>query len=45
MKKEYIRPEMKKVELKQRTMILAASTDDYGMKRSLMSSEEVDEAW
>ena len=43
-KKEYMKPMMKTVELKQRTMILAGSVDAYGMKKSLQD-DEVDEAW
>ena len=41
-KKEYMKPTMNTVELKQRTMILAGSS--YGMKTEL-SEEEADEAW
>lgn len=46
-KKEYMKPTMKTVELKQRTMILAGSVDAYGMNRNLQSDpeDEVDEAW
>ena len=43
-KKEYMKPTMRTVELKQRTMILAGSLDKYGMSKSLQS-EEVEEAW
>lgn len=43
-KKEYMKPTMKTVELKQRTMILAGSVDAYGMKNSVQD-DEVDEAW
>lgn len=43
-KKEYMKPTMKTVELKQRTMILAGSVDAYGMKMSVQD-DEVDEAW
>ena len=46
-KKEYMKPTMKTVELKQRTMILAGSVDTYGMNRNLQSNseDEVDSAW
>ena len=46
-KKEYMKPTMKTVELKQRTMILAGSVDEYGMNRNLQSNseDEVDSAW
>ena len=43
-KKEYMKPTMKTVELKQRTMILAGSADAYGMNKSLQN-EEVSSAW
>ena len=36
---------MKTVELKQRTMILAGSADAYGMNKTLIEDEEVDEGW
>ena len=45
MKREYIKPTMQAVELKQRTMILSASTDEYGMNRNLNRTEVVEEAW
>ena len=46
-KKEYMKPTMKTVELKQRTMILAGSVDAYGMNRNLQSDseDEVEVAW
>ena len=44
MKKTYTKPAMHVVELKQRTMILAGSLDEYGMNKSLRS-EEAEEAW
>ena len=44
-KKEYMKPTMKTVELKQRTMILAGSVDAYGMNKTLIEDEEVDEGW
>ena len=44
-KQEYMKPTMQIVELRQRTMILSASTDEYGMNRNLNRTEEVDEAW
>ena len=43
-KKEYMKPTMRTVELKHRTMILAGSADTYGMNKSVQE-EEVDEAW
>ena len=43
-KKEYMKPTMKTVDLKQRTMILAGSVDAYGMNKSVQN-DEVDEAW
>jgi len=43
-KKEYMKPTMKTVELKHRTMILAGSVDEYGMNKKLQS-EEVDEGY
>ena len=44
-KKAYIKPTMQTVELKQRQMILAGSADAYGMNKTLIEDEEVDEAW
>ena len=48
-KKEYMKPAMLTVELKQRTMILAGSLDQYGMNRQLQGTsdpdDEVDSAW
>ena len=45
MKKIYVKPMMQTVELNQRTMILSTSTDAYGMNKSLVASDEVEEAW
>ena len=48
-KKAYMKPTMKTVELKHRTMILAGSLDQYGMNRQLQGTsdpeDEVDSAW
>ena len=48
-KKEYMKPTMRTVELKHRTMILAGSLDQYGMNRQLQGTsdpdDEVDEGW
>lgn len=44
-KKEYMKPTMRTVELKHRTMILAGSVDTYGMNKTLIEDEEVDEGW
>ena len=46
-KKAYMKPTMRTVELKHRTMILAGSVDTYGMNRNLQSNseDEVDSAW
>ena len=44
-KKEYMKPTVQTVELKQRTMILAGSMDEYGMNKSVIEDEEVDEDW
>lgn len=44
-KKEYMKPTMRTVELKQRTMILAGSVDAYGMNKSVQDDEEVESAW
>ena len=44
MKKEYMKPTTRTVELKQRTMILTESSDAYGMERNLQN-ETVEEAW
>ena len=43
MKKQYMKPSMQIVELKQRTMILTMS-EQHGMNCNLQS-EEVNEAW
>ena len=49
-KKAYMKPAMRTVELRQRTMILAGSTDSYGMNRQLQGTsgdpdDEVESAW
>lgn len=44
MKQEYMKPTMRIVKLQHRASILTASTDEYGMNRSLQE-EEVNEAW
>ena len=48
-KKAYMKPTMKTVELKHRTMILAGSVGAYGMNRQLQGTsnpaDEVDDAW
>ena len=48
-KKAYMKPTMRTVELKHRTMILAGSADAYGMNRQLRgrnnSDDEVTDAW
>ena len=44
MKKEYMNPTMKVVEIKHRCHILAGSTDPNGMENKLQN-EMVDEAW
>ena len=43
-KKEYMKPTLTVVELKQQTMMLAGS-DNYGMDVNLQEEEVVDEAW
>ena len=43
-KKEYMKPTMRTVVLKHRTMILTGSVDQYGMNRRLQD-EEVDEGY
>lgn len=43
-KKEYMKPSMKVVELRQKHHILVGSLDSNGMNKSLQN-EEVDEAW
>ena len=47
-KKEYMKPTMRTVELKHRTMILAGS-DNYGLNRQLQGTsnpdDEVEYAW
>ncbi len=44
MKKEYMKPAMKVVELRHKCQILAGSIDEYGMNNSVQS-DEVDEGW
>ena len=44
-KKEYMKPSMKVVELQQKCQILAGSLDSNGMNRSLIEDEEVTEGW
>ena len=44
-KKDYMKPTMRTVELKHRTMILAGSPDAYGMDKNLIEDEEVTEGW
>ncbi len=44
-KKEYMKPTMQTVALKQRTAILTVSLDEYGMDKSLIEDEEVIEGW
>lgn len=44
-KKEYMKPTVKSVELKQRRKILAGSADAYGMNKKVIEDEEVDNAW
>ena len=48
-KKAYMKPTMRTVELKHRTMILAGSLDQYGMNRQLQGTsdpdDEVENAW
>ena len=48
-KKAYMKPTMRTVELKHRTMILAGSLDQYSMNRQLQGTsdpdDEVDSAW
>ena len=40
-KQEYMKPVMRTVELKHRTMILAGSVDSNGMNKKLQTTEEV----
>ena len=42
-KKEYMKPTMRTVELKHRTMILTGSVDRYGMNKRLQATEPTDE--
>ena len=44
-KKEYMKPTMQTVVLEQRTMILAGSLNEYGMNKSVIEDQEVDEGW
>ena len=44
MKKEYMKPSMEVMELKQQCLILAGSVDTNGMNDILLN-EEVDEGW
>ena len=44
-KKEYMKPSLKVVELQQNCHILVGSADVYGMNKSLVEEEEVDEGW
>ena len=45
-KQEYMKPVMRTVELKHRTMILAGSVDSNGMNKKLRTDDEpVDEGW
>ena len=49
-KKVYMKPTMRTVELKHRTMILAGSLDQYGMNRRLQGTsddpeDEVEYGW
>ena len=44
-KKEYMKPSMKVVELQHKCHILAGSLDSNGMNRSLIEDEEVTEGW
>lgn len=44
-KKEYMKPSLKVVELQQKCQILAGSKDVYGMNRTLIEDEEVEEGF
>ena len=46
-KKEYMKPTLKVVELRQKHQILVGSVDQYGMNRRLQDEEvdEVEDAW
>lgn len=44
-KNEYMKPTVKVLELKHKCLILAGSTDYYGMNRRLIEDDEVDEGW
>lgn len=44
-KKEYMKPSMKVVELHHKCQILAGSADAYGMNKTLVEDEEVYEGW
>ena len=45
MKREYTKPMVQTVVLKQRTMLLTVSTDENGMNKHLFNDEEVDGGW
>ena len=44
-KKVYITPVMRTVELKHRTMILTGSVENYGMNKRLQTTEQVDDGF
>ena len=44
-KKVYIKPVMRTVELKHRTMILTGSVENYGMNKRLQTTEQVDDGF
>jgi hypothetical protein len=44
-KKEYIIPTMEVVKIQQQCQILAGSVDAYGMNKTLIEDETVDEGW
>ena len=44
-KKDYMSPTMLVVDLQYKCQILAGSFDEYGMNKSLIQDEEVDEGW
>ena len=44
-KKKFEKPTMKVIELQHKSMILAGSADEYGMNKTLIEDEEVDEGW
>ena len=45
MKKEYMKPVMRIVELKHKCHLLAGSLDKNGMNKKLMKDEEVEDAF